>query len=897
MAIYKEDIVDIELESGTIQRSFLNHSIGLGDIIANRFGVRLFRNGEPVSAEESSCIGFFMRPDGTNLQIHGSTYTGVSGNKAYVSLPQDAYAYEGQFTLAIKLVGGGVTGTMRIVDGIVNNTGATGAVSPTSTVPTTAEIIAAYEQATALINGVVRHDIAQSLNDTSKGRARSNIGAAKDALVTESVYGLMSATDKIKLNGIEAEANKTLYDTTLTQSGQAADAAATGKKISYLTNALDARTLTNKTKRLFAPVLAHVVNRSLVENETTGVHMVVSVKTGDILDVSGFVYDTTTYPLIILVNGSSPVGAAGDETTGSITDYRFIVPDGVDTIYVNGSANTGSSGTPAVKKTTDSLDDIEQLDEKTNVDLGVYIDKTTTTSAGVAGKTLAINTGTGKHCIVPVLPGETYLISGFEYDNGYPLAIFANNGRTACGFVEVRTGKLHNIEVLIPEGVNQLYINCNGSPDPADGGAGALLVVKKPIDEYFKNAPKWERLDTELLQGNIGATGNYQDTRGIYTIISVSGGEIVKVRTYETIYPVILAYNGDTIIDTKRVRNVNWTWIEALEYKVPDNATKIIVNGQNGVDVYMLGEYASAVDKDKAKAGNPWQGKKCAWFGTSIPAAGFIGDSHVSYPGYVGTILGMEVTNEAVGTSCVHCKRPDRVSDDNPYGFVGDFEMSSRCLSNTAEEMEWIIENYDSSIWTSGTVAEMTTELANYIRSFSYESKLDKYLEDGKEPDIFVFDHGNNDAFNTIEEENAYYAEYGQYTLYTFRGAMNFLIQRILNYDPYARIIMIGQYNGKETDKIETMQLQVAEDWQIPICRQWELLGWTKSKSITCKGHWATFYAGAYIWVDDPTESNTMTVFARWVPDGLHPHTDVTGKALRHMANTIAAWMIGIAPE
>ena len=38
MAIYKEDIVDIELESGTIHRSFLCHAIGLADdhILAGR---------------------------------------------------------------------------------------------------------------------------------------------------------------------------------------------------------------------------------------------------------------------------------------------------------------------------------------------------------------------------------------------------------------------------------------------------------------------------------------------------------------------------------------------------------------------------------------------------------------------------------------------------------------------------------------------------------------------------------------------------------------------------------------------------------------------------------------------------------------------------------------------
>ena len=85
-----------------------------------------------------------MRPDGTNLAL--TSYGTVSGNVAYVTLPQACYDYEGQFCLSIQLVGGGVTGTMRIVDGMVVNTGASGTVAPTASVPTYQEILAVYEE-------------------------------------------------------------------------------------------------------------------------------------------------------------------------------------------------------------------------------------------------------------------------------------------------------------------------------------------------------------------------------------------------------------------------------------------------------------------------------------------------------------------------------------------------------------------------------------------------------------------------------------------------------------------------------------------------------------------------------------------------------------------------------
>ncbi len=144
MAIYKQDIVDINLNTGSIFRSFLNHSIGFKNDAADRFGIRVFRDGEAVDLTGASCQAVFMRPDGTNLAL--TSYGTVSGNVAYVTLPQACYDYEGQFCLSIQLVGGGVTGTMRIVDGMVVNTGASGTVAPTGSVPTYQEVLSVYEQ-------------------------------------------------------------------------------------------------------------------------------------------------------------------------------------------------------------------------------------------------------------------------------------------------------------------------------------------------------------------------------------------------------------------------------------------------------------------------------------------------------------------------------------------------------------------------------------------------------------------------------------------------------------------------------------------------------------------------------------------------------------------------------
>ena len=156
MAFYKQDIVDINLNTGNIHRSFLNHAIGYKNDDADRFGIRTFRDGVPQDLTGASCQAVFMAPNGSKIAL--TSYGTVSGNVAYVTLPPACYDYEGQFCLAIQLVGGGVTGTMRIVDGMVVNTGASGTVAPTSSVPTYQEIIAQYDAmvaATAAANGAI----------------------------------------------------------------------------------------------------------------------------------------------------------------------------------------------------------------------------------------------------------------------------------------------------------------------------------------------------------------------------------------------------------------------------------------------------------------------------------------------------------------------------------------------------------------------------------------------------------------------------------------------------------------------------------------------------------------------------------------------------------------------
>ena len=174
--IRKVNLIDIDLNKSMIHRGWLNHSIGQADNKADAFGIRVFRDGAAVSLSGASVQGFFRNAEGTNIAI--TSGNSISGNTATVILPQACYNVEGKFTLAIKLIASGITGTMRIVDGMVDNTNTGNAVAPTGTVPTYQEVLSVYNEMVAAKEGSVRFDEEQSLTAAQKKQARLNIDAA-----------------------------------------------------------------------------------------------------------------------------------------------------------------------------------------------------------------------------------------------------------------------------------------------------------------------------------------------------------------------------------------------------------------------------------------------------------------------------------------------------------------------------------------------------------------------------------------------------------------------------------------------------------------------------------------------------------------------------------------------
>ena len=396
-----------------------------------------------------------------------------------------------------------------------------------------------------------------------------------------------------------------------------------------------------------------------------------------------------------------------------------------------------------------------------------------------------------------------------------------------------------------------------------------------------------ETVEFTQISGVRGPSASTSET-GAHAEVNVTPGQSYMVSGYTYVlntFPLVVFFNDNTYVDyvngsEGNNRNVIVT--------VPENVNTMVVNGKP-YEIYIsrcATNVKEGVDNLFQKSSNlfNFEHKNIVWFGTSIPANGWFGSEHPNaYPQQVGRLIDANVINEAIGSSSIFCKDPALITTDNPYGFMGNFEGCSRCLTNSLEEMQWIIDHYDSSIWTSHAPSSMDSWLANEIKNCSYERKLDKYLTANTMPDLFVFDHGFNDSTDV----NNYYDTYGEYNTYCFRGGMNFLIKRILDFNPYANIVIIGNYTT--TRDVPEMQETVARDWAIPIYKQWEYLGLSLTQEVSASGYWNDTSDG-YVWVDDGV-SRTYTVRDRLVPDHIHPWSNPTGKVIQKMAQLIAKWL------
>lgn len=234
-----------------------------------------------------------------------------------------------------------------------------------------------------------------------------------------------------------------------------------------------------------------------------------------------------------------------------------------------------------------------------------------------------------------------------------------------------------------------------------------------------------------------------------------------------------------------------------------------------------------------------WAGRNILWMGTSIPAGrdpNTQNDDRDPYPKLVATMLGATCYNAAEGSSCV------RINASTGEYTGMKFVHFLRSLTRTIGECDDIIQHWDNYKSYYSAHETLTEDEKEALATNSFENKLVPWLNgldpNKPMPDLFVIDHGHNDTnprgvdglsdlwieptLDMIESgilaEDTYMVTNDYAHLKTalnndlsgitdkaafaaslnrncFKGAMNFLITLILSYNPYARIVIISDYN------------------------------------------------------------------------------------------------------
>lgn len=549
---------------------------------------------------------------------------------------------------------------------------------------------------------------------------------------------------------------------------------------------------------------------------------------------------------------------------------------------------------------------IEAATPYTTIENGVY---------NKSSKQIDTPLSSTRHITVDVTEGEFVAVYGYYYNASYPLWLLFDSSDNIVSSSLWNTSGAGSEQFIVPAGVTKLIVNCStNAPGYQKVYKSSTIRSFDEISEYV-NAINRQLIDSSATaatsQGSIEAGCYNVSTHEIVSPLASTRHIEVAVNPYEVWHVAGYMYNAsfplwvlfdsdDNIVQIYPGNPPSGAYTDTIT--IPEGVTKLIVNCSTNTPT----NYAKTLRALAANAVvNTNIGKKYVWLGTSIPAGAKYGlNNQSSYPMIVGKKIGATVINEAVGESSVHCKKLQRIDATyNPYGFVANWEKCARCLTNTVEEVNWLIAHYNDKdgsgnyIFTQNRPSSITSDDETFYRSCSYEQKIKSHLDAG-DIDTWVFDHGHNDnqyddnVVNgaTLTDEQVI-QQYGKNNLYTWEGACNFIFTYILNADNKARIIMIGEYDNRLAD-VPPHQMEVSESWEIPLFKLWEVIGWNVNHTITTTGFWDN---STGLWVESGGTEQTITIHDRFVRDHIHPSSDSSGYATEHIAKLIAKWLVNMS--
>ena len=328
------------------------------------------------------------------------------------------------------------------------------------------------------------------------------------------------------------------------------------------------------------------------------------------------------------------------------------------------------------------------------------------------------------------------------------------------------------------------------------------------------------------------------------------------------------------------------------------------------------------------------------WVGTSIPSGNIVDGVANNYPKMVADALGFNLYNNSIGASFVTFYPNNGIVNDESYNWQKKADIKEHvgyCLSATKQDVENkfrpILERIKAN---DSTMTD--ADIEHYIGVWkwaSYEDRIIPYI-DGTiaSCDTVIIDHGYNDRDNIVgcagnyadatldyssttgtggtgdkyPDPNRFRGwyfinhfgdrDYFQGELYMggcyqhaidgsggmkheYMGALTYLIMAIKKVNPNIKII-IGNYFAQRNP--------YQDDLSPYITRANE--GVAKWLSLQCVNVYK--YTGIINKTYTDKNGITQSDFYRFCPDGVHPHTDLTGRSNRIIASVYINQLRGI---
>ena len=358
-----------------------------------------------------------------------------------------------------------------------------------------------------------------------------------------------------------------------------------------------------------------------------------------------------------------------------------------------------------------------------------------------------------------------------------------------------------------------------------------------------------------------------------YINIAVSGGVESEVylkfnSTYTSYFSVVRFYDKD-YNETGRIIGGAPLKIGVV-YKVTPPANSVYLKFSQITSTLSscgFGKIKSGVTFESMCNGYFAKNNNILWIGTSIPEG-------AKYPIEASKACGYSCTNKSLGSSMLGFTgvHPQTVKD-----------WSGRCLTATVAELESL---YRQDV-TDGIITE---DRLNQWKNYSYENSIIPYIDGTNNTQVsaIVLDHGFNDRTSIHSlMANPSGIDWSSTDRSNFVGAFNYLYKKILEANPFVKIIISGYFQNVYADyyskDICDMQELIAEKYDLQLMPAWKFSGINFEYVPGSSDYISDFnstYGTSYTKMNQDGNGN-IPLFQFFCPDKVHPHSDKTGNCDR----------------